>query len=159
VNFTAPPGTVRLQILGENAAGQRVERADEASEIPDFTAVGPIISTPAIYRGRTVRELQTVRAAERPMPAIGRDFSRTERLLFRFQAYGPGGSTPTVTLRLLNSIGKAMATLPAPTQTPDGTFEEEFGLGGLAPGSYLVEIAAESPTGKQQTLVAFRVTG
>jgi VWFA-related protein len=159
VNFTAPPGTVRLQIVGENTAGQRVERADEASEIPDFTAVGPLISTPAIYRGRTVRELQTVRTAERPMPAIGRDFSRTERLLFRFQAYGPGDSTPTVTLRLLNSVGKAMASLPAPTRTPDGTFEEEFGLGGLAPGSYLVEINAESPSGKQQTLVAFRVTG
>jgi hypothetical protein len=159
INFTAPPGTVRLQVMGENAAGQRVERADEATEVPDFTAVGPLISTPMVFRGRTVRELQQVRAAEQPMPAIGRDFSRTERLLIRFHAYGAAGTTPTVTMRLLNNLGKQMAALPPPTRTADGTLELELGLGGLAPAEYLVEITAEDQTGKQQSLIAFRVTG
>ena len=159
ISFAAPPGTMRLQIVAENASGQRVDRADESAEIPDFTGVCPLISTPAIYRGRTAREIQQIRAAEAPMPVIAREFSRTERLLFRFQAYGAGGTTPAVTLRLLNSLGKPMATLPAPTRAADGTFEEELGLGSLAAAEYLIEIAAEDQTGKKQVLVAFRVTG
>lgn len=159
IAFAAPPGSVRLQIIAENAAGQRVDRADESAEIPDFTGVGPLISTPVIYRGRTAREIQQVRAAATPAPVISREFSRTERLLLRFQAYGPAGTTPTVTLRLLNSQGKSMATLPAPTRTTDGTFEEELALGSLAAGEYLVEIAAEDPVGRTQVLVAIRVTG
>jgi hypothetical protein len=158
VTFEAPGGGVKLQIVAENAAGQRVDRDDQNGEVPDFSAAGPLITTPAIFRARTARDLQQIRAAATPMPAILREFSRTERLLIRFQAYGAAGSEPAVTMRLINTLGKEMAVLPAPNRLPDGHYEAELGLGSLAVGQYVIEIAAAAGDAKTQTLLAIRVT-
>ena len=135
------------------------EGDDETAEVPDFSAGGPLITTPAVFRARTARDLQQIRAAAAPMPAILREFSRTERLLIRFQAYGPAGAVdPVVTMRLINTLGKEMAVLPAPNRLPDGRYEAELGLGSLAAGQYVIEIAAASGEAKTQTLLAIRVT-
>ncbi len=156
--FDAPPGDVRLQIVAENARGRRVDHEDTAVDVPDYTTVGPLITTPAVYRGRTARDIQQIRAAESPVPSVTREFSRTEQLLLRFQAYGPGGTAPTVALRLLNSQGKKMADFPAPNRLPDGTFEAQVSLGPLAPGDYVIEIDAKATDASVQSLVAIRVT-
>jgi hypothetical protein len=88
----------------------------------------------------------------------GRQFSRTERLLLRFDAYGPGGTALKVTLRLLNRNGEALATLPAPTATA-ATFEADVTLGQLPPGDYLLEITAAAGETNATKLVGIRVTG
>jgi VWFA-related protein len=159
INFDAPPGGVRLLVNVENATGLRIDHDDKSVDVPDFTNVGPLITTPVVFRARTARDLQQIRASSTPLPTVNRVFSRTERLLIRFQAYGPAGTTPTIAMNLLNSNGKSMAALPAPTRLPDGTFESELGLGPLAPGQYLVQITAEAASDKTQTLLAIRVTG
>ncbi len=159
VSFSAPPGTVRLQVAAEDAKGLRLDHDDSSVEVPDFTKVGSMITTPVVYRARTVRDVQQIRASASPLPAVSREFSRTERLLVRFEAYGPGGTTPKVSMRLLNSLGKLMAPLPDPARLPDGTFESEIGLGPLAAGQYLIEITADSTSDKTQTLLAIRITG
>jgi hypothetical protein len=160
VDFDAPPGSVRLQITGENAAGLRVDSDEKSVDIPDFTKVATVITTPVVYRGRTVRDIQQFRSAASPLPTVLREFSRAERLLIRFQAYAPGNASPTISMRLLNSLGKSMAAFPAPGQLPDGTFETEVGLGPLAPGDYVIEINAEAAgADKAQTLLPFRITG
>jgi hypothetical protein len=159
VSFDAPPGTVRLQVVVENSAGVRIDRDDKNVEVPDFTNVGPLITTPVVFRARTAHDVQLIRASASPVPAVTRTFPRTERLLLRFQAYGPGGTTPTITIQLLNSGGKSMATFPPPTRLPDGTFESEVGLGPLAPNDYLIQISAEAGGDKTQSFLAIRVTG
>jgi len=78
------------------------------------------------------------------MPAVTREFSRTERLLLRFQVYGPAGATAAVTMQLLNQQGIVMAALPSPTATTNNAYEAEVGLGPLPAGSYLIEIDAIS---------------
>jgi VWFA-related protein len=156
--FPVPAGTVRLQIIAENANGRRVDSDEAAIDVPDFTATGPMITTPAVFRGRTARDIQQIRATASPLPVVTRQFPRTERLLIRFQAYGAGGAAPAVTVRLLNSLGSKMADFPAPTQLPDGTFEAEIALGSLAPGDYVVEIGARSGEETAQSLLAIRVT-
>jgi hypothetical protein len=159
VKFSAPPGTVRLQLAAEDAKGLRLDHDDSSVEVPDFTSVGPLITTPVVYRARTARDVQQIRASASPLPSVNREFSRTERLLVRFEAYGPGGSTPKISMRLLNSLGRSMAALPDPAHQPDGMFEAEIGLGALAPAEYLIEITAESGSDKTQTLLAIRITG
>ena len=159
ISFAAPPGTVRLQISAEDARGQRLDHDDRSVVVPDFTDVGPMITTPVVFRARTVRDVQQIRASSSPLPAVSREFSRTERLLMRFEAYGPGGTVPKISMRLLNSLGKPMAALPDPVRLPDGVFESEVGLGPLAPGAYLIEINAESGSDKIQELLAIRITG
>jgi hypothetical protein len=158
VTFEAPPGPIQFHMTAENATGRRLDTEEKSILIPDFTGAGPIISTPFIFRGRTVRDLQLVRTSESPVPVIRRIFSRTERLLVRFGAYGPAGTTPKVTMRLLNSQGGALASLADPVTSGDW-FEAEVGLSSFPPSDYVIEIVAESNGESVKELVAIRVTG
>ena len=76
----------------------------------------------------------------------------------RFEAYGPTGQTPAVTMRLLNSQGDNMAALPAPTATPGG-YEADLGLAPLPAGDYLIEISVQAGTEQVRKLLAIRITG
>ena len=118
-----------------------------------------MISTPIVFRARTAREVAQLRAASDPLPAVTRQFSRTERLLVRFDAYGPAGIAPKLTVRLLNRVGEALATLAEPGRVSDTTFDIEVGLGSLPPGDYLIEISAASATEAAKTLLGIKVTG
>ena len=60
----------------------------------------PTITTPVrVPRPDGPRLPAGARRSASPLPAAARQFSRTERLLLRFDAYGPAGTTPAVTLR------------------------------------------------------------
>ena len=95
VRFAAPPGPVRVRVQASNSAGRRVEATDLAVEVPDFTKVGPTVTTPFVFHGRTARDLQQIRTSAAPAPAVTRAFTRFERLLVRFGAYGPGEVRPS----------------------------------------------------------------
>jgi VWFA-related protein len=159
VTFDAIPGPLRVRVVAENAAGRRIDADEVAFDVPDFTGTGPMISTPVVFRGRTARDLQQVRAGTGAVPAATRQFSRTERLLVRFGAYGPAATAPTVTMRLLNRSGEQVAPLPAPAATASGLHEAEVALGSFPPGDYLIEIAAAAGAESTRTLLAIRVTG
>ena len=160
ITFQAPPGEVRARVVAENARGMRLETAEANILVPDFSTPGPTISTPAVFRGRTARDLQIIKAAAAPVPAASRVFSRTERLLVRFDAYGPAGTAPAITMRLLNRNGESMASLPPPAAgAAPTTFQAEFALSPLPPGDYLIEIAATSGSDTTRRLLAIRVTG
>ena len=155
--FDAPPGRVRLHMSAETEKNVRVDADDRNVEVPDYTAPGPVITEPIVFRGRTARDIQLLRAATAPIPTAARTFSRTERILLRFQAFGPTGQTPAVTMRLLNAQGDNMAPLPPPTVTPGG-YESDLGLAPLPPGDYLIEINAQVGAEQIRKLLAIRVT-
>jgi len=158
ITFEAPAGNVRVKIVPENARGLRLDDQDESFDVPNFAA-GPVITQPTVYRGRTIPELRQIRTAASPMPAITREFQRTERLLLRFQAIGQGGAAPTtLTIKILNSTGAVMATLPAPTATANG-YEAEVGLASFPSGTYLIEISGDFAGKAARSLLAIRITG
>jgi hypothetical protein len=159
VAFDAPAGSLRVQTVTENARGTRIDTDTITLEVPDFKTGDLVIAPPAIFRGRTVRDLQQVRAAESPLPAAGRAFSRSERLLLRFEVHGPPGSAPAVTMRILNNQGQLIAPLPPPANAGGATYESEFGLGAFPPGEYLVEVAATANGRSIRRLLGIRVTG
>ena len=162
VTFEAPPGPLRVQVIPHNARGTRLDSDEASLEVPDFTGTGPQLTTPFLYRGRTARDLQQVRAAEDPLPVVSAVFARAERMLIRFGAYGAGGLDPAVNLRLLNQNGEQLAVLPAPakrTGEAGGFFEAEMGLGSFPPGEYLIEIGVEQGGEQARRLVAVRITG
>ena len=160
VTFAAPAGPLRVRIISENAKGQRLDTEDVNEIVPDFTKVGATITAPQVFRGRTQFELAAVRKSTTAVPVAVRQFSRTERLLLRFEAYGPAGLPPDVTLRLLNKAGEQVsATLPAPKPTTGSTFEVEMGLSNFAMGDYLIEIAAGIGSERSTRLLGIRVTG
>jgi VWFA-related protein len=159
ISFDAPAGPLRVRFTAENAKGVRIENEEAALDVPDFTGTGPQITVPFLYRGRTARDIQQIRAAENPSPVVMPIFSRTERVLIRFGAYAPAGTTPKVSMRLLNQQGAALANLPSPSPNAGGALESELGLGAFPPGDYLVEIVAESAGEKIKRVIGLRVTG
>ena len=73
-------------------------------------------------------------------------------------AYGPGGTTPTLTAHLLNRAGQPMTELHRPP--PHGGEQQiELPLAALPPGEYVLEIKAGEQDGDAKELVGFRVTG
>jgi len=159
ITFAAPPGPVSVHAISETGKGLRLDADDVEVEVPDFTRVDVLITKPVVFRARNAVDIRLIRASASPMPSVGRDFQKSERLLIRFQAYGPAGSKPTVTARLLNQIGEPMVDLPAPAVLPDANFEMDMSLGTLAPAPYIIEITADAGGTQKKILLPIRIAG
>jgi VWFA-related protein len=159
LTFDAPPGKVELRITVEGATGGTLDQEIRDIEVPDFTSPQVSLSTPRLYRARTLPELRTITADANAVPAAGRDFSRTERVLIRFSAYGPGTERPEATAVLLNRGGTKMSDVPVTVSSAAGTTHEiTLALATVAPGEYLVEVTVKGASGESKTLIPFRVT-
>lgn len=158
VSFLAPSGPLRIRLVAQNVRGQRIDSDDLNEMIPDFTSAGATITAPQFYRARTAKEIAQLKSSDAAIPVAARQFSRAERLLVRFDAYGPAGTTPQIALRLLNKMGEPLLTLPAPATSAAYTFETEIGLASLPPGDYLLEIAAVTAADRSVRLFGIRVT-
>jgi len=134
--FDAPPGEVQLRISVEGEGGGVLDTEIRELQVPDLAA-GPALSTPRVYRARTARDVQALAQNPDAVPLVGREFSRSERVLMRFDVYG--GGTPTAAL--LNRTGDRMADVPVAPAAAGGTHQIDLPLGGIPPGEYLVEIA------------------
>ena len=159
--FEAPPGRteVRMTIEGEGGRGtldQEIKKID----VPDLTTPQTAMSTPRVFRARTVRDLQAIAADANAVPSAGREFSRTERMLVRFDAYGVGSDTPTATAVLLNRAGQKMSDVTVSAAPVGGTHQIDLALNSVAAGEYVVEITVASEHGGAvKDIVAFRVGG
>jgi VWFA-related protein len=156
--FEVPPGRLDLRMVIEGSRGQVIDSVTRQLTVPDFTTVTMSFATPRVYRARTVPELQALKANPDALPTSDREFSRTDRLFVRAEAYAPGGAAPPVTARLLNRGGQSMANLPV-QQRPGRPSELELPLSSLAAGEYLIELNAKSEGGSTaQELIAFRIS-
>ncbi|MEO5896701.1 MAG: VWA domain-containing protein [Vicinamibacterales bacterium] len=156
VTFEVPPGQLQMRITVEGQKGQVVDSVTRELTVPDYTRVQVTLGTPKLFRARTVRDLQAIRASASAVPVVDREFSRSERLLVRVDAFAPGGLVPEVTAKLMNRSGAAMSDL-ALQPGVGGSFEAELPLSALAAGDYLIEFTAKAPSGTTQDTIAFRV--
>ena len=154
--FDVQPGQLELKMVVEGARGQVIDSVGRELTVPDYSKVEVSFGTPRIYRVRSIPELQSIKTKADAVPTAEREFSRTDRLFVRLDAYAPGGVVPTTTARLLNRAGKPMSDIPV--QVPAGRSAElDLPLSALAAGEYLIEVNAKSPSGTAQELIAFRV--
>jgi len=159
VTFEVPPGKVQLRLSVEGSAAQTLDTEVREVTIPDLTSAEVALGTPELYRARTVRDFQQLQTDPNAVPVPGREFSRTEHLLIRVPAYGPGSVGPKVTAKLLNRTGQSMNELNALPGGAAGVTQLDLPLSALAPGEYVIEITATAPGGGEaRDLVAFRVT-
>ena len=158
VTFDAPPGKLELRLTVEGVDGAgTLDRETQTIDVPDFSAAEPSLSTPRVFRARTARDIQMLQADAAAVPTVARDFSRTERLLIRFDAYAPGTEQAVPTARLLNRAGDKISDLSVMPAGPGGTHQVDVGLNTTPPGEYLVELSLSGATGDVSSLVAFRV--
>jgi VWFA-related protein len=153
--FDAPPGRVRLRMSVEDVAAQVLDSDVRDVAVPDFRRA-VVIGTPAVLRARNAREFRLL-DEDAAVPVASREFSRTERLLIRFPAYGPSGSSPSLSAKLLSRMGQAMRDLRIATSA-GGDNEIDLPLAGLAAGEYTIELTATSPAGEAKDRFGFRVT-
>jgi VWFA-related protein len=162
VTFEAPPGKLELRISVEGGASQVLDTEMRELTVPDLTAPTASLGTPIVYRARTARELQQLKAEADAVPVAAREFSRTDHLLVRVPAYAPGDSAPPLAARILNRAGDPMNELKvAPASSPGGEAQVDVALASFPPGEYILEvkIAGDSGGGDSRQLVAFRVVG
>jgi VWFA-related protein len=157
VVFDAPPGNMQLRLSVEGATAGVIDSEIRDIVVPDLTKTQTSLSTPVVYRARTPRELQQMKMDAQAVPATLREFSRTDRVFVRIQAYGAGG--PKLEAHLLNRAGQPMQELPvtASDAAPGGA-TIDLPLAGIAPGEYVLEIKATGEGGDVKELVGFRVT-
>jgi hypothetical protein len=127
--------------------------------VPDLTSAQALLGTPAVLRARTAREFQQLRTDGDAVPIAGREFNRIEHLLIRVPTYGPGGTTPTLSVHLLNRAGSAMNELHVEPAPKAGEQQIDLPLAALPPGEYVVEIKAGDKDGDATELVGFRIAG
>jgi VWFA-related protein len=155
-SFDVPPGPIELRMIVESDRGQVIDSSTRTLQIPDFTKTQVAIGTPKVFRARTAREFVLARNNPSAVPTAARDFSRTERLLIRFDAYANGGAAPAVTAKLLNRAGQKMSDIPVQANAGQ-PFQIDFILAPLAAGEYILELDAKSADNTAQQMIGFKV--
>ncbi len=158
VSFDVNPGKVQMRVSVEGASSQVLDTEMRDLTVPDLTAAQALLGTPAVFRARTLRDYQQLKSDAKAVPVATREFSRTDRVLIRVPAYGPGDTTPPLAVKLLNRAGQPMSDLPTAAAPIAGEQQIDLPLAGLAPGEYVVQIQATGDGGDAKELVAFRVT-
>jgi VWFA-related protein len=156
VEFEGPPGPIDLEVAIEDASADVLDRETRKLVVPGL-GLGLTMSTPQVYRARTVREWQTFAADANAIPIPVREFRRTDHLLVRVGAQSAAG-TPTVTARLMNRDGGEMNALPTTPGAGPGLTNVDVPLANLPTGEFLIEITASDGGEKTSTLVAIRIT-
>jgi hypothetical protein len=156
--FDAAPGKVELRMTVEAAgAGGTLDSETRTISVPDFTAPLVAISTPRVYRARTARELQSLINDAMAVPTAGREFSRNDRVLVRFDTYGPGTEQPEASAILMNRTGQKIFDVTVAPGVAGATHQIDLGLASVPAGEYLVEITAKGASGEVKELVPLRV--
>jgi VWFA-related protein len=158
VSFDTAPGKLELRLTIEAAEGGTLDNETLTIDVPDFTAARATLTTPRVFRARTARDVQLISADPTAVPAASREFSRVERLLIRFDAYGPGSEKLAPTAVVLARNGQKVADLPVTAAAVGGTHQIDLGLNTMAAGEYVIEISVTDGAGQSDSeLVPFRV--
>jgi len=155
--FDVSPGRLRLRMAIQDVAAQEIDRDVRELSIRDLSGA-VAIGTPEVLRARNAREFRSLEVAA-AVPVVAREFSRTERLLIRFPAYGLSGSVPDVSAKLLGRMGHSLRELTvARASTPGGENAIDLPLAGFAAGDYTIEVTAVSGSADARDRLGFRVT-
>jgi hypothetical protein len=154
--FDTPPGRLRLRMSIQDAASQMLDQDVRELSVRDLR--GEVaIGTLQVLRARNAREFRAL-DVDAAVPVASREFSRIERLLIRFQAYGPGGAPPRLSARLVGRSGQALRTLDVTPGPGSGESAIDLPLAALAAGEYAIEVTASGGGTEAKDRVAFRVT-
>ncbi len=158
VTFDAPPGKLELRMTIEAAGGGTLDTDNRVVNVPDLTAPVAALSTPRVYRARSARDFTILAQDPNAVPVASREFSRTERLLIRFDAYGANGDKPVPTAAVLGVDGHKIVDIPVAPATAGGTHQIDLGLNTIAAGDYVLEITVKGTSGDPaKEYVAFRI--
>ena len=156
-SFDVDPGPLQMSLAVEGETGEVLDRDREDLDIPDFTGLDLVLSTPAFVRARNNLEWEQIVSDWDAVPTASREFRRTERILLRFEAYAPGPTAPEVKAWLLNRLGDRMYPLVVQPAEDGHPSQVDIQPTVLAPGEYVVELTVTTSSDELVELVAFRL--
>ena len=156
VVFDVAPGRLRLRMSIQDAASTVLDQDVREMSIRDLRS-DVAVGTPEIMRARNAREFRAL-DGETAVPVASREFSRTERLLIRFRAYGPAGETPALSARLLDRMGHSIRSLAVTPARTAGESTIDLPLAGFPPGEYALEVKAAAGAREATERTSFRIT-
>jgi VWFA-related protein len=156
VVFDVAPGRLRLNMSIQDAASTVLDEDVREMSIRDLKG-DVAVGTPEILRARTAREFRAIDGDAAAVPVASREFSRTERLLIRFYAYGPAGQPPVASAALLDRVGHPIRALTIASAAAAGEYTIDLPLAGFAPGDYTITVKAASGVREATDRTAFRV--
>jgi VWFA-related protein len=155
--FTLDPGEYELRYSARTADNSVADRWTQPLTVPDFASATVSLATPKIYRSKSLAEFRTIRAARDPVPAVVRQFGRTDRVLVDAECYTSGaGETPTVEAHVMTRDGRELTALPVPDLV-NGRARFELPVGSLGQGTYLLRVRAKLGATETELLTAFRI--
>lgn len=158
LTFDAPPGKLEMKLTIEAATGGTIDDETRTIDVPDMTAAQAKLSTPKVFRSRNAREFQAVVADASAVPVAAREFSRTERLLIRFDVYAPGSEKLAPTAIVMTRAGQKVADLTVAAASSGATHQIDLPLNAMAAGEYVVEITVKDASGADaRELIALRI--
>jgi hypothetical protein len=149
---------MQLRVSVEGLASQVLDTDVRELDVPDLSSSKTTIGTPEVFRARTARDFQQLKADADAVPTAAREFARTDRLLIRIPAYGAGSTSPMLSVHLLNRAGQPMSELQTSPSGVPAEQQIDLPLASLAVGEYILEIKAAG-SDEVKELVGFRVTG
>jgi hypothetical protein len=115
------------------------------------------LATPKFYRSKTLAEFRTIRAARDPVPAVVRQFARSDRVLVDVECYTAGsGEPPKIDAHVMTRDGGELTALPVP-ELVNGRARFELPVGSFGQGMYLLRVRAKLGASETELLTAFRV--
>lgn len=156
VAFTAPPGSLRLDVTMKDADGNALDEEARSIAVPDLSGAGLALSSPVVLRARNLAEARTIAATPDAAPFAAREFVRTDRLFVRFVVYAAAQAIASA--HLLSRAGAPLAEL-AVTARPgiEGGYQIDLPLSSTARGDYLLAVEAVDGAQKARALVPLRV--
>ncbi|HJZ71931.1 MAG TPA: VWA domain-containing protein [Vicinamibacterales bacterium] len=154
--FDVRPGRLRLRMEIQDVTLQVLDRDVRDISVRDLRG-DVAVGTPEVLRARNAREFRTL-DADAAVPVASREFSRTERLLIRFRAYGSADAPPAVSAKLLGRTGQTIRDLAVTSSSTEGDLEIDLPLASFATGDYAVEVTAKSGARDASDRITFRVT-
>lgn len=153
-DFTA--GKHRLRFTSLTASGEIIDRWVISQAVPDFSKQPLVLATPRVLRARNMIEFRAIEANPHASSTASTTLVATDRVLVQIECQAPEGSTPNVTVELLNTRGDLLRALDTPPLV-DGRSRMPLPVGSLANGTYILRIEATAGEQSTQQWVAFRV--
>ena len=157
IEFEVPPGPIDLEIAVQDASAEVLDRETRKIVVPSL-GLGLTLSTPEVFRGRTLPEWQSIASDPKAVPVTEREFRRTDRLLIRIGAQSSNKNTPVLAARMLNREGGEMSVLPVTPAPFGGLSQIDVPLAAMPTGEFVIEVTAKDGTDQTSALVAIRVT-
>ncbi len=154
--FDFPAGRQRLRFTAMAANGDVLDRWVQAQPIPDFSTEPLVLATPKILRAKSVVEFRAIEANPAASPTAATRFGPTDRVLVEIECQAEAGTTPQITVDLLNAKGDLLRTLDTPPLA-NGKTRMPLPVGSLANSTYVLRVAATAGEHSARQWVAFRI--